>query len=67
MRLVGGRQAVAEYNGGDTLLWKFVDGLGIDEPICILQYGGGFLLLFRIDVANNNTVYYYHIDGFGLM
>jgi len=55
---------VAEYNSGDTLLWKFIDGLSIDEPVCILPHDYGYPLRFKIDVANNNEVYYYQIDGF---
>ncbi|MCK5612960.1 RHS repeat protein [Candidatus Pacearchaeota archaeon] len=48
-----GDQVIAEYNGSDTLLRKFVYGLGIDEPICM------------IDVPGGNKVYYYHFDGLG--
>ena len=55
---------MAEYNSGDTLLWKFIDGLSIDEPVCILPHDYGYPLRFKIDVANNNEVYYYQIDGF---
>ena len=46
-----GGQVIAEYDGSDNPLRKFVYGPGIDEPIII------------IDVADNNTVYYYHFDG----
>ena len=48
-----GAQVIAEYDGSDNLLRKFVYGSGIDEPICM------------IDVADNNAVYYYHFDGLG--
>ncbi|MHC4068615.1 MAG: RHS repeat domain-containing protein [Planctomycetota bacterium] len=48
-----GAQVIAEYNGSDTLLRKFVYGPGIDEPVCM------------IDVADNNKIYYYHFDGLG--
>jgi len=48
-----GGQVIAEYDGSDNPLRKFVYGPGIDEPIII------------IDVADNNTVYYYHFDGLG--
>jgi len=48
-----GDQVIAEYDGSDNLLRKFVYGPGIDEPICI------------IDVADSNAVYYYHFDGLG--
>jgi YD repeat-containing protein len=46
-----GDQIIAEYDGNDTLLRKFIYGPGIDEPICM------------IDVANGDKVYYYHFDG----
>ncbi|MHC4302217.1 MAG: hypothetical protein ACYS7Y_33575, partial [Planctomycetota bacterium] len=48
-----GDQVVAEYDGSDNLLRKFIYGPGIDEPICM------------IDVADSNAVYYYHFDGLG--
>jgi uncharacterized protein RhaS with RHS repeats len=48
-----GSQVIAEYDGSDTLLRKYVYGPGIDEPICML------------DVADSNAVYYYHFDGLG--
>ena len=48
-----GDQVTAEYDGSDNILRKFVYGPGIDEPICM------------IDVADSNTVYYYHFDGLG--
>lgn len=48
-----GDQVIAEYDGGDNLLRKFIYGPGIDEPICM------------IDVADSNAVYYYHFDGLG--
>lgn len=47
-----GAQVIAEYEN-DTLARKFIYGPGTDEPICI------------IDIADNNTVYYYHFDGLG--
>lgn len=47
-----GDQVIAEYEGG-SLVRKFIYGPGIDEPICM------------IDVADSNTVYYYHFDGLG--
>ncbi len=50
-----GDQVIAEYDGSDNLLWKFIYGPDIDEPICM------------IDVADSNAVYYYHIDGLGSM
>jgi len=48
-----GQQVIAEYDGSDNLLRKFIYGPGVDEPICM------------IDVANGNAVYYYHFDGLG--
>jgi len=48
-----GDQVIAEYDGSDTLLRKFVYGPGIDEPVCM------------IDVADGNKVYYYHFDDLG--
>ena len=53
MYCYAGEQIIAEYDGNDNLLRKFVYGPGIDEPICML------------DVADNNAVYYYHFDGLG--
>ncbi len=50
---VDGDQVIAEYDGNDSLLRKFVYGAGIDEP------------LIMVDVADNNAVYYYHFDGLG--
>ncbi len=47
-----GDQVIAEYED-DVLVRKFIYGPGIDEPICM------------IDVADSNTVYYYHFDGLG--
>ena len=43
---------IAEYEDGQ-LVWKFIYGLGIDEPIIM------------IDVTDSNAVYYYHFDGLG--
>jgi hypothetical protein len=48
-----GARVIAEYDGSNTLLRKFIYGPGVDEPICM------------IDVADSNTVYYYHFDGLG--
>ena len=36
-----GDQIIAEYSGAGTLLRKFVYGLGIDEPICMIDVGSG--------------------------
>lgn len=51
--LYDGDQVIAEYDGNDTLLRRFIYGPGIDEPICM------------IDVAGGNEVYYYHFDALG--
>ena len=48
-----GARVIAEYDGSNTLLRKFIYGPGIDKPICM------------IDVADGNTIYYYHFDGLG--
>jgi len=48
-----GGQVIAEYDGSDNPLRKFVYGPGIDEPICM------------IDITDSNAVYYYHFDGLG--
>jgi len=48
-----GGQVIAEYNGSDTLLRKFVYGPGVDEPICM------------VDIAHEGALYYYHYDGLG--
>ena len=48
-----GGQVIAEYDGSDILLRKFIYGPGIDEPICM------------VDVADSNAGYYYHFDGLG--
>jgi hypothetical protein len=48
-----GDQVIAEYDGSDTLLQKFIYGPGIDEPICMIDVDGG------------DIVYYYHFDGLG--
>lgn len=49
-----GGQVIAEYDGSNNLLRKFIYGPGIDEPICM------------IGVADGNAVYYYHFDGIGI-
>ncbi|MEE8208765.1 MAG: RHS repeat-associated core domain-containing protein, partial [Nitrosomonadaceae bacterium] len=49
-----GDQVIAEYDGNDTLLRKFVYGPGIDEPVCMIVVNG-----------ETETRYYYHFDGLG--
>ncbi len=48
-------QVIAEYDGSDTLLRKFIYGPGIDEPICMITYTGG----------NEDGRYFYHFDALG--
>jgi len=45
-----GDRIIAEYDGSNNLLRKFIYGPGIDEPICM--------------IAGAST-YYYHFDGLG--
>jgi RHS repeat-associated protein len=51
--LYDGDQCIAEYDGSDNLLRKYIFGPGIDEPISM------------IDVEDSNATYYYHFDGLG--
>jgi RHS repeat-associated protein len=51
--LYDGDHCIAEYDGSDALLRKYVFGPCIDEPICL------------IEVADSNAVSYYHFDGLG--
>jgi len=51
--LYDGDQCIAEYDGDDNLLRKYIYGPGIDQPICI------------IDVEDSNAVSYYHYDALG--
>jgi len=44
---------IAEYDGNDRLLRKYIYGARVDEPVCM------------IEVADSNAVYYYHFDGLG--
>jgi len=46
-----GDQIIAEYNSSGTLLRKYVYGPGIDEPMCMIDSGGGKS--------------YYHFDRLG--
>jgi RHS repeat-associated protein len=51
-----GGQVIAEYDGSDTLLRKFIYGPGIDEPICMITY----------DAQGDETGrYFYHFDALG--
>ncbi len=48
-----GDQVVAEYDGNNNLLRKYIYGPGIDQPISM------------IEVAQSNATYYYHFDALG--
>jgi len=49
-----GDQCIAEYDGDDTLLRKYIHGRYIDEPICMIEAAGGYA-----------GTYYYHFDALG--
>ncbi len=49
-----GDQVIAEYDGSDNLLRKFIYGPGIDEPICMIDCTG-----------ESEIKYFYHFDGLG--
>ena len=51
--LYDGGHVIAEYDGNNNLLRKYIYGPGIDQPVCM------------IEVADSNAVYYYHYDGLG--
>ncbi len=44
---------IAEYDGNNNLLRKYIYGPGVDKPVCM------------IEVADANATYYYHFDGLG--
>ena len=48
-----GDQVIAEYDGNNNLLRKYIYGPGIDQPVCMTE------------VADSNAVYYYHFDALG--
>jgi hypothetical protein len=48
-----GDSVIAEYDGNNNLLRKYIYGPGIDKPVCM------------IEVADSNAVYYYHFDALG--
>jgi len=51
--LYDGDNLIAEYDGNNNLVRKYVYGPRVDEPVCM------------IDLADSNAVYYYHFDGLG--
>jgi len=51
--LYDGGHIIAEYDGNNSLLHKYIYGPGVDQPICM------------IDVENSSATYYYHFDGLG--
>ena len=51
--LYDGPHVIAEYDGNNNLLRKYIYGPGIDQPVCM------------IEVADSNAVYYYHYDALG--
>jgi RHS repeat-associated protein len=48
-----GSHCLAEYDGNNQLLRKYIYGPCVDEPICM------------IEVADSNAVSYYHFDALG--
>ncbi|MFH1716051.1 MAG: RHS repeat-associated core domain-containing protein [Planctomycetota bacterium] len=48
-----GEHIIAEYDGNNNLLRKYIYGPGIDEPVSM------------IEVEDNNATYYYHFDALG--
>jgi RHS repeat-associated protein len=49
-----GDHVIAEYDGSDNLLRKYVYGPSIDEPICMIESSGDY-----------SGTYYYHFDALG--
>ena len=48
-----GDQVIAEYDGNNNLLRKYIYGPGVDKPVSM------------IEVADANATYYYHFDALG--
>jgi len=46
-----GPHVIAEYDGNNNLLRKYIFGPGIDQPVSM------------IEVADANATYYYHFDA----
>jgi RHS repeat-associated protein len=51
--LYDGPHVIAEYDGNNNLLRKYIYGPGIDQPVSM------------IEVADANATYYYHYDALG--
>ena len=51
--LYDGPHVIAEYDGNNNLLRKYIYGPCVDEPICM------------IEVTDSNATYYYHYDALG--
>jgi RHS repeat-associated protein len=49
-----GDHCIAEYDGSNNLLRKYIHGPSIDEPICMIESAGGYA-----------GTYYYHFDALG--
>jgi len=49
-----GDHIIAEYDGSNSLLRKYIHGPGIDQPICMIESSGGYV-----------GTYYYHFDALG--
>jgi RHS repeat-associated protein len=49
-----GDHCIAEYDGSNNLLRKYIYGPGIDEPICMIEAAGGYA-----------GTYYYHFNALG--
>jgi RHS repeat-associated protein len=48
-----GEHIIAEYDGNNNLLRKYIYGPGVDQPVSM------------IEVDDNNAAYYYHFDALG--
>jgi RHS repeat-associated protein len=51
--LYDGPQVIAEYDGNNNLLRKYIYGPGIDQPVCMMEENDQY------------SPYYYHYDGLG--
>jgi len=48
-----GGHVIAEYDGNENLLLKYIYGARVDEPVCMLENPASN----GIDVADNNAAY----------